>query len=221
MRAGFLLSAVLLAAPVAREAQAPATGETIVRGVVFDSLRMRPLAEATVQIAAATGTSWFKTDTTGSDGTFELTGVPNGVYLIGFFHPELDSLGLLPPTFRLDVRAGPPIHMLLAVPLARRIARALCGGKGKSDSTGLFLGFLRGADNSMARPNASVIMRWVEIVLGNESIRRHVPTTEVSSGPNGLVAVCGLPLDTPILMQAASVSDSSGVVEITLPSSGF
>ena len=111
MWAWLLLPALLLAVPVALEAQTPATGETIIRGVVFDSLTMRPLAEATVQIAAATGTPWMRTYETDSKGTFEFAGVPNGTYLIGFFHAELDTLGLLPPTFRLEVRAGPPIHM--------------------------------------------------------------------------------------------------------------
>jgi hypothetical protein len=76
MRAGFLLPALLLAVPVAREAQTPTPGETVIRGVVFDSLRMRPLAEATVQIAAATGTPWVRTYETDSRGTFEFTGVP-------------------------------------------------------------------------------------------------------------------------------------------------
>ena len=102
MRAGFLLPALLLAVPVAREAQIPTTGETVIRGVVFDSLRMRPLGNANVQIAAAAATPWIRTYETDSNGTFEFTGVPNGTYLIGFFHAELDSLGLLPPTFRLD-----------------------------------------------------------------------------------------------------------------------
>ena len=53
MRAGLLLPALLLAFPVAGEAQVAMTAETVIRGVVFDSLNMRPLAEATVQIAAA------------------------------------------------------------------------------------------------------------------------------------------------------------------------
>jgi len=55
MRAGLLLPALLLAFPVAGEAQVAMTAETVIRGVVFDSLNMRPLAEATVQIAAASG----------------------------------------------------------------------------------------------------------------------------------------------------------------------
>ena len=221
MRAGFLLPALLLAVPVAREAQTPSTGETVIRGVVFDSLRMRPLAGANVQIASTTGAPWTKSYDTDSKGTFELTGIPNGTYLIGFFHPELDSLGLLPPTFRLDVRAGPPIHMRLTIPSARTIARSLCGRTGKSDSTGLFLGYVRGADNAMPRPDGKLVIRWAEIVIRKNSIVRTVPTMEASSGPNGLAAVCGLPLATSIRIQGMSADDSSGAFEITLPSSGF
>jgi len=221
MRAGLLLPALLLAVPVAREGQTPATGETVIRGVVFDSLTMRPLAEATVQIAAATGTPWIRTYETDSKGTFEFAGVPNGTYLIGFFHAELDALGLLPPTFRLEVRAGPPIHMRLTIPSARTIARSLCGSRARSDSTGVFLGYIRGADNAMPRPDAKLVIRWSEFVIKKKSIAREVPTIEASSGPSGLAAVCGIPLATLILVQAISAGDSSGTFEITLPASGF
>jgi hypothetical protein len=221
MRAGSLLAALLLGVPVAREAQTPAAGETIVRGVVFDSLSMRPLAGASVQIATAAGTPWIKTYHTGADGTFEFTGVLDGTYLIGFFHAKLDELGLVSKTIRLDVRPGPAIHMRLAIPSARTIASALCSRKGPSDSTGLFLGYLRGADNSLPLPNGTVVMRWAEIVIQKHSISREVPTIQVPGGPNGFVAVCGLPLDTPIMIQGASASDSSGAFEITLPSTGL
>ncbi|HEX5072485.1 MAG TPA: carboxypeptidase-like regulatory domain-containing protein [Gemmatimonadaceae bacterium] len=221
MRAGLLLPALLLALPVAREAQTPTAGETVVRGIVFDSLTMRPLAAATVQIAAATGTSWIRVLETDSSGTFEFTGVPTGTYLIGFFHAEFDELGLVPPTFRIDVRAGPPIHVGLAIPSARSIALSLCGVNAVSDSTGLFLGYVRGADDSMPRPDAKLVLRWVDFVIRKKSIGREVSTIEASSGPSGLAAACGVPLGTPILVQAASADDSSGAFEITLPSSGL
>ena len=159
MRAELLLPALLLAFPVAGEGQVAMTAETVIRGVVFDSLNMRPLAEATVQIAAASGTSWVRTYETDSNGTFEFTAVPSGSYLIGFFHASLDSLGLVPPAFRLEVRAGPPMHMGLAIPSARTIALSLCGSKALSDSTGLFLGYVRGADNSMPRPDAKLVIK--------------------------------------------------------------
>ena len=105
MRAGLLLPALLLGFPFAGVAQVAMTGETVIRGVVFDSLNMRPLAEATVQIAAASGTSWVRTYETDSNGAFEFTAVPSGTYLIGFFHASLDALGLVPPVWRGDVPA--------------------------------------------------------------------------------------------------------------------
>ena len=216
MRPAFVLPALLLAVPVAREAQTVTTRQTVIRGVVFDSLKMRPLGNANVQIASATGAAWIKSYTTDSTGTFELTDVPNGTYLIGFFHVELDSLGLPPPTFRLDVRAGPPINMPLAIPSARTIARSLCGRNGTSDSTGLFMGHVRWASNSRPVPEGKLVLRWAEIVIRKHSITREVRTTKASSGPDGFAAVCGLPLATTIQIQGASAGDSSGAFEITL-----
>ena len=221
MRFRLLLPALLLAFPVGSRAQTSTPGEAAIRGVVFDSLRMRPLAEATVQIAAAAGTPWVRTYETDSNGTFEFTGVPDGTYLIGFFHASLDALGLVPPEFRIEVRAGPPIHATLAIPSARSIIRSLCGDNTKRDSTGLFLGYVRGADNSMPRPDAKLVLRWVDFVIQKKSIGREVSTIEASSGPSGLAVACGIPLATPILVQAASAGDSSGALEITVPSSGL
>jgi hypothetical protein len=221
MRVAFLCSVVLLAVPTSREAQTPASGQTVVRGVVFDSLEMRPLREATVQMLDTSGIAWSKIVNTDSTGTFEFTGAPDGAYLIGFFHAKLDSLGLASQTLRLNVRAGPPIQLRLAIPSARAIARALCGRNSTSDSTGLFLGYVRGADNSMPRPNGTVVMRWAEIVIAKNTISRNIPSIEVSSGPSGLAAVCGLPMNTTILMQGASAADSSGAFEIAMPSTGF
>jgi hypothetical protein len=220
MRVGSLLAALLLAVPVARDAQTPAAGETVIRGTVFDSLRMRLLADANVQIASESG-SWARSLDTGPSGAFEFTGVPPGVYLIGFFHRELDSLGILAPTFRLDVRPGPPIHMRLVVPSAQTIVRTLCGRNRTNDSTGLFLGFVRGAEDAKPRPDGKLVIRWAEFVIQKKSISRQVPTIEAASGPNGLAVVCGLPLATTILMQGASAGDSSGAFEVTIPSSGF
>ncbi|HEX5072486.1 MAG TPA: DUF2012 domain-containing protein [Gemmatimonadaceae bacterium] len=218
MRARLLLPALLLVVPVAGRAQTPRPGETVIRGVVFDSLRMRPLRHANVQIAVATGTSWIRAYETDSTGAFEFAAVPNGTYLIGFFHATLDSLGLLPPTFRLDVRAGPPIHMPLAIPSPRTIARSLCGRNGTSDSTGVFTGYVRRASNSLPLPDGRLVLRWAEIVIRKHSITREVRTTRASTGPDGFAAVCGLPLTTPIQIQGASAGDSSGAFEITLPS---
>jgi carboxypeptidase family protein/TonB-dependent receptor-like protein len=221
MRVAVLLSMFLLGPATAQAAQTPVASETTIRGVVFDSLDMRGLGGATVQIADATGKPWAKTLSTDSTGRFELTDVPNGTYLLGFFHAKLDSLGLASQTLRLDVRTGQPIQVRLALPSARTIARALCGRSAVGDSTGLFMGYLRGADNSLPRPNGTVVVRWSELIIEKNKITRTVPTVEASSGSSGLVAVCGVPLGTAIVLQAASASDSSGSFEVTMPGAGF
>lgn len=73
----------------------------------------------------------------------------------------------------------------------------------------------------LPRANGVVTVRWSEIVIEKKSIRRHVPSVDASSGPTGLVAVCGIPLGVPVQLQAASASDSSGAFEVTMPSAGF
>jgi carboxypeptidase family protein/TonB-dependent receptor-like protein len=220
MRLAFLIPA-LLAGPFAAAPQAPAASGTIVRGVVFDSLEMRGLAGATVQITDATGKPWTRTVATDSSGRFVVEEVPIGTYLIGFFHMKLDSLAIATPTFRADVRTVQPLDVRLGVPSARTIARALCGRTAIADSTGLFMGYLRGAGNSMPRPNGTVVVRWSELIIEKGAIGRVVPSVEASSGQTGQVAVCGLPLGTPMVLAAASASDSSGSFELTIPHSGF
>ena len=83
------------------------------------------------------------------------------------------------------------------------------------------MGYLRGADNSMPRAHGTVVVRWSELIIEKGTISRSMPTVEASSGPTGQVAVCGVPLGTPIVLAAASASDSSGSFELMVPPSGF
>ena len=82
---------------------------TTISGVVFDSLAMHGLVGATVQIADATGKTWTSTKETDAAGRFEFADVPMGTYLLGFFHPKLDSLALSSPVMRVDVRTAPAL----------------------------------------------------------------------------------------------------------------
>jgi len=194
---------------------------TTITGVVFDSLTMRGLADASVQIADARGGAWAKTVASDSAGAFMIADVPVGTYLLGFFHPKLDSLSLGSQTVRVDVRTDEPMRIRLAIPSSVTIARSLCGPKVVSDSTGLLLGYLRSAETSMPRPSGSVTIRWAEFVIEKNSIQRQAPEVTASTGATGAFAVCGVPLGTPLLIQAASATDSSGSFELTVPSSGL
>src|SRR5215213_9892163 len=121
---------------------------------------MRGLPDAMVQISNASGQAYTQSASTDSSGRFTFTDVPIGTYLLGFFHPKLDSLSLTSPTLRVDVRTEQPVVARLATPSTRTIVRSLCGANSAKDSTGLIIGYVRGADNSMPRSNGVVNLRW-------------------------------------------------------------
>jgi hypothetical protein len=220
-----LLPIALATGIAAGTGQAPASlptrPATTISGVVFDSLAMRGLPDAMVQISSAAGPAFAKTATTDSAGRFSFAEIPVGTYLLGFFHPKLDSLSLTMQTLRVDVRTEQPIKARLALPSARTIVRTICGPKSIADSTGLLIGYLRGADNSMPRANGTVSVQWVEVIIEKNSIRRDVPKADATANSSGLFAMCGVPLGTPIMLQGALANDSSGSFEVSLPSAGL
>jgi hypothetical protein len=211
----------LLLNGVGSHAPAPSHPITTINGVVFDSIAMRGLKSAIVQIADAAGGSFSQSTETDANGNFTFADVPKGTYLLGYFHPKLDSLALASPTLRVDVRTDQPVTARLAIPSTTTIVRAVCGAKTLKDSTGLLLGYLKGADNSMPRGNGTVNVRWAELSIEKRGIRRVVPTVDALTGTTGQFALCGVPTEMPLMLQASNGADSSGAFEITVPSSGL
>src|SRR5262249_33580053 len=124
-------------------------------------------------------------------------------------------------TLRVDVRTDQPMTARLAIPSPATIVRSVCGAKTLKDSTGLLLGYLKGADNSMPRGNGTVNVRWAELSIEKRGIRRILPTVDASTGTTGQFAVCGVPTAVPLMLQASNGADSSGAFEITVPTSGL
>lgn len=91
---------------------APAAGGlAAVDGIVFDSVRARPLAGATVFL-----TSGGKVVRTGADGTFRMIGLPSGSHEIAFLHPYADSLGLTVRPRRIQLADGEITRAELFIP---------------------------------------------------------------------------------------------------------
>lgn len=206
-----LLLAAMFETPV------PAPTATVVRGVVFDSLALRGLEGATVQLMTLGTPSTVRNTKSDGRGHFEFADVPLGSYVLGFFHPKLDSLGWTGETLRIDVRVDQPVETQLSIPSERTIVRTICGASFATEEAGLLLGYVRGANDSRPREGATLLLRWADIVIEKGAVKREVLSATATTKSDGQFVVCGVPLAVPILLQASVGADSSGRFEITLP----
>jgi hypothetical protein len=220
-----LVVAVTFTVPASRVAAQSAdtshtTGGVTVSGVVFDSLTGKPLSDALVQVVARGEDPKAWSATSDANGAFEITGVPHGLFLIGFLHPALDSLGLGVSPRTLDVTTAAPVHVALAIPSAPTIRRLICAGTSLTDSTGLLLGFIRDADTGIPLSGASAVVIWTEILVrkGVHADRREIP---VKANNAGWYALCGVPADGPITARAELGDDASGYIELSVPANGM
>src|SRR6185295_7449531 len=93
-----LVTALCLAFPAAVGAQADSARLGSISGTVFDSVMMKPVAGAAVQLvlkSAPNGTIY--SGESDVRGRYEIQNVPAGYYLISFMHPALDSFTVTPP----------------------------------------------------------------------------------------------------------------------------
>jgi len=203
------LIASLLASSVAR-GQA-----TTVTGRVIDSVSHRPLAGAVIQLAADTSRS-VKMATSDSLGVYRIDDVAPGTYIIGFFHPALDSLGIDLSPKHFTVAAVREQQVDLAIPPAEKVEAQLCRASAAKDSSGLLLGHLRDAETGMPRQGTVTVM-WMELTIGEGGIRRNRQQIPIKSNELGWFALCGLPSDIELQASAQAGDQESGVVELRVP----
>jgi len=134
-----LLSSALLAAHL--PAQPPVRAR--VRGEVLDSIRQKPLTGATVQLVAADTPGRILAAVSNLQGIFQFDDVPAGVYLAGFLHPVLDTLGVESNLFRVEVSTTETITIGLGTPSAGTLIEARCGAPSAELPRGMFFGTVR------------------------------------------------------------------------------
>lgn len=219
-----LASACVLILPGAAASQganaAPRVTLATIGGVVFDSMAMRPLAEALVQLAEVPrtgGVGAVRSARSDSLGRYQFTEVSPGTYLLGFQHLALDSLGLRGSVHRVDVRTAAAIRLPMAVPSPKSIVTSVCGRADPKDSLAVLVGSVRDARNDAALAGSFLSVRWGELYLSRTGMRRETPIVDVYANDEGWFATC-VPGGTPVLTRASHDNDVSGDVELIVPS---
>ncbi len=177
-----------------------AAGQTI-RGTIVDSTTGKGVAHARLAVG---GTS-IQT-TTDSLGRFTIMGAPSGEQLLAIHTPSLDSLnaGYSAP---VTVVAG-TANVAVRVPSALQIAATACGDHGYG-SGGVVLGRLRVADDSTASLTGTVSADWKTAGAADSS-----KWVSAASDARGRFALCGVPLDAPLSLRAATDGASGQATDV-------
>lgn len=191
---------------VAQAPDAPARPVGVaVSGVVRDSIVRAPLAGAWVQLVAAdSARTPARTVFSDSLGRFSFDSVPPGRYLVGFFHPLLDTLGVEAPPREITVRKR-AVRADLAVPSVERIHAAICGAPVRKGAAGgaLVVGTVRNAMTREPAPNATVTVEWLEYSFQRGMVSHSRPQLTATTDANGWYALCNVPNAGVILLGAA------------------
>ena len=221
----YLLLGLGVVAPVvhAQVTEATRSGATaVISGLVRDSIAHTPLRAATVELIAADDqASSARTTVSDSLGRFTMPGVPDGRYFLGFFHPMLDSLGVEPPTREVRIESQQSVRADLATPSAARLRTTICGQRAASDSIGLIVGTVHDARDGNPVPRATVFGEWTELSVVHGGLVRRVPRLVAVTGDNGWFAMCNVPSGGSMTLMAARDADSTDMIEIDVPASGF
>lgn len=215
----------LLLAPLAFALATAATRDgvnTTVSGVVHDSIARRPLSGALVQLVADDSAAIFgQTVVSDSLGHFQFPDVPRGHYLLGFFHPMLDSLGLEPMLRAVAVTGEPTVRADLAIPSAAKLRTAICGPPSNPNSGAVVVGVVRNAHDLEPAAGVTVTGEWAELVVGKGLLQRRIPRRTMVTQANGWFALCGVPSPGTTTLMATRGADSTAAIEVDVSADGF
>ncbi|NBS59442.1 MAG: hypothetical protein EBS65_20865 [Betaproteobacteria bacterium] len=221
MRLRVLTAVALLSALSAHRVGAQAA-RTTVSGIVRDSISHAPLAAATVQLVAPDSLARLGRSTVSDSlGRFRITDVADGQYMIGFYHPLLDSLGVEPPPRAVRVEGHQPVVVDLATPSADRIRVTVCGVRAPTDSTALLMGVVRDVTTHAPAAGVKVAGEWLELAFRPDGVDRHQPRLVATTGDNGWFAICNVPRSGTMFLMASRGADSTDMIEVQIPADGF
>lgn len=220
-----LVTVATLAACTAGHASAQpsvAAQRAMVYGIVHDSVAVRPLNGAVVQLVADdTLANFGRTIVSDSTGRFSFDDVPAGRYTLGFFHPMLDSLGLEPILRSVAVTGAGAVQADLAVPSPARLRTAMCGAPNGQSPGAVLIGSVHSALGRTPEAGVTVIAEWIELTFGTGGMTRRTPRRTTTTRENGWFSFCNVPGPGLLMLMATRGADSTAMVEVQVSAAGF
>jgi hypothetical protein len=205
------LSPALALAQQVAPATPPGAGATAI-GVVYDSIRMRPLVGAIVRVDTS---ELFAT--ADDNGRFRIEEIPPGRHYLRVEHPFLDTLTVALRSPVESYAAGATQVAELAVPSEDRFLQLACSAAWRNRGPAALVGRVREADSGIPAVGAKVSLVWYEVEV-TTSVRRAPRVREATVAPDGSYRICGLPAELDGKVQVIQGALTSGEITVTFGS---
>jgi Carboxypeptidase regulatory-like domain len=206
LASGVIAAAAVLGSlvlPTGGYAQNP--GDASVRGVVFDSTSMQPLAGARV---AVIGTSTM--GLTDDSGRFFLERVPAGPHWVSFFHDRLQELGVSPQSRQVEFRSGRTVDLVLTIPTDETLLLGWCLAEQPDPGFAAIAGYVTDSLTGVPMPRAVVTAQPMSRLPGLQPV-------EVRTDDAGYFRMCSVRADVDLKLQAHFGQSSGRSLDVYLP----
>lgn len=187
----------------------PPVTTAVAVGVVYDSLRGRPLAGAVVRVDSSETTA-----VADQDGRFRLEGIAPGGHTLGVEHPMIDTLGIPLQSPNIAFAAGSTVGIELVIPGQETFVEYVCSPAWRNRGPAVLMGRVREADTGVPAAGAKVSLVWYEVEV-TSAVRRAPRVRETQVGPDGSYKICGLPANLEGKVQVIRGPLTSGEIEIS------
>lgn len=190
-------------------------------GVVFDSVQMRPLSGATVQLIDLRDPARVHTSISTSTGEFSFDSLSAGVWLIGFFHSSYDVFNVDARLTRVEVRDGDIARVELATPSPTTLLEKFCGVSPGQSATGAIFGKVRSSRYGELPSSGQIEAQWPDVSFADIRLEQRVAAANAAISRSGAYLLCGLPLGATMGVRATVGTERSGLLALDIPQSGL
>jgi len=178
-----------------------------VRGVVFDSVRGRPLPNAFISVVGE-----GKTAVTDARGRFAFDSVASGRRTFVVQHASLDTIGLSGVSREAEI-GDSLADVRLGLPSFATFWRNACGARRPPSDSAIVYGTIRDVTTQAPVSGATVTLAWSEYAFRDTVVPRGGATkrlverrwrSEVRTSAGGGYAFCGAPLHAVLRLAVAS-----------------